>query len=260
MKIFFAGAESDFFSIILKKAGAKSVLQSAYYLNYKNKPNKLSFNNTVIDSGGYTLRKNKIVMRPKKYIEFLNKHNVGEAFNLDVECPFISEENFETIRRNVCTTLIPVYHYTDWIRSNSRELFFKHVEENDYVSVAGLGCPETTERKEFYKWCFKHSQGKKVHGLGVTTLSDVFEFPFYSVDSTSWKAGHRYGVSQFLDKTKLKSVWRIKSNRAKTNPEVIEPDSFLTLRETLKKSILDTVKLQDMATDLWSNRGIKWNG
>ena len=33
----------------------------------------------------------------------------------------------------------------------------------------------------------------KVHGLGFTQTKLLKDYPFYSVDSTTWSAGHRFG-------------------------------------------------------------------
>ena len=76
-----------------------------------------------------------------------------------------------------------------------------------------------TNNKKVLKQMLKiaHSYGTKVHGLGYTKLTNLNtqEIPFYSVDSTSWLSGARFGRVYVLDKNKNIKFSDIKNIDAK---------------------------------------------
>jgi len=47
---------------------------------------------------------------------------------------------------------------------------------------------------------------RKVHGFAMTKPDYIRRFPFYSVDSTSWKAGSKYGITYYLIGNKIEAT------------------------------------------------------
>lgn len=71
-----------------------------------------------------------------------------------------------------------------------------------YIALGGMvGSPSAVK-----KWiirCFKTAQGTAVfHGFGRTNLPDIADFPWYSVDSSSWGMSYRYGTVNLFDRGK----------------------------------------------------------
>lgn len=75
----------------------------------------------------------------------------------------------------------------------------------------------------------------KVHGFAVTSLSILNDYPFFSVDSTSWMAGAMYGVTYNYDGANFKTYdpkkkimrrnQRLKAIELGINHEKLEADS-----------------------------------
>jgi hypothetical protein len=70
------------------------------------------------------------------------------------------------------------------------------LDRYQYIALGGM-VPYMRFPKRIMPWlikCFKLAQGRAVfHGFGATSWSVVKSFPWYSVDSSSWGSGFRYG-------------------------------------------------------------------
>ena len=70
------------------------------------------------------------------------------------------------------------------------------LDRYQYIALGGM-VPYMRFPKRIMPWlikCFKLAQGRAVfHGFGATSWTVVKSFPWYSVDSSSWGSGFRYG-------------------------------------------------------------------
>lgn len=76
-------------------------------------------------------------------------------------------------------------------------------KEYPYVGLGGM-VPWTTRRAAVGRWliqCMKQGRpyGTQFHGLGQTNWRTLADLPFYSVDSSSWASGDRYGYLALWD-------------------------------------------------------------
>lgn len=178
----------------------------------------------LLDSGAFTFMENnkKAVDWDEylsRYIEFINKNDIGLFFELDIDS-IVGYERVLDIRsrleRETGKRCIPVWH-----KSRGRDEFLKMCDSYDYVAIGGIVSGEIT-RKEYpiFSYLIKeaHSRGAKIHGLGFTNLEGLKKYHFDSVDSTSWTTGNRFGaVYRFDGKTMVKyqkSGYRISDSRA----------------------------------------------
>ena len=78
----------------------------------------------------------------------------------------------------------------------------KLVERYQYIALGGM-VPFMRFPKRIMPWlikCFKLAQGRAVfHGFGATSWTVVKALPWYSVDSSSWGSGFRYGEVPVFD-------------------------------------------------------------
>lgn len=78
----------------------------------------------------------------------------------------------------------------------------KLVERYQYIALGGM-VPFMRFPKRIMPWlikCFKMAQGRAVfHGFGATSWTVVKALPWYSVDSSSWGSGFRYGQVPVFD-------------------------------------------------------------
>ena len=99
--------------------------------------------------------------------------------------------------------VIPVFHPND-----SEDYKRMLIREYDYVGIGGLAVD--TGRKfyaqQFSKYFLEMRKHQtKVHGFGMTQQEPMRRMPFYSVDSTSWLSGSRYGTTYEFRNGQLKT-------------------------------------------------------
>jgi hypothetical protein len=79
----------------------------------------------------------------------------------------------------------------------------KLVKQYDYMALGGM-VPHAKDAPAVLRWliqCFKIAQetGTVFHGFGQTRLETLRKLPFYSVDSSAWASGMRYGTITLWD-------------------------------------------------------------
>jgi hypothetical protein len=64
-----------------------------------------------------------------------------------------------------------------------------------YIGLGGIAMMDARKRLPWLIHAFRvgREHGTRFHGLGVTSLQTLYDLPFYSVDSSSWSAGFRFG-------------------------------------------------------------------
>lgn len=116
-------------------------------------------------------------------------------FDYIKHCPTIYEMQKRLEKKGIRP--IPVYHgdhSEDWMR--------RYCEEG--YKLIGIGSiPRDTwkEKRYYYDTVFNIAEkfGVKLHGLGQTSLSIMFQYPWYSVDSATWVKTAAYGKIIFVD-------------------------------------------------------------
>lgn len=91
---------------------------------------------------------------------------------------------------------LPVFHASEpW---SALDRYLEHGYR--YIALGGLvGRPRAT----IMPWlvsCFRRAEGQAVfHGFGLTSWEPLRALPWYSVDSSSWGSGYRYGMVRLWD-------------------------------------------------------------
>lgn len=218
MKLMLAGLETgqiEHIEELLDKC--KYVLSSYYYLRQtKNKKAIKVFkerneqDNFILDSGAFTLMTSKknininqeLEQYTKDYIAFIKENKVKRYIELDLDS-VIGYEKVIKLRQRLENEIgwksMPVWHMSRGI-----DEFKKHCEEYSYIAIGGLveHVPKSAYPliKELVRYA--NYKGVKVHGLGFTN-ADSYNYGFYSVDSSSWSAGRRYGQAVFFNGNKI---------------------------------------------------------
>lgn len=261
MILYFAGCECTHYAGPLHRAGGRNSLQSAYYLGYKKPPNELGFPRYLLDSGGFTLRKNGEPCDLRRYVEYINEFDVKTAFNMDTLCWRESMGNQIVLERETKATILPVFHYSDWVQDGTtglRELMGAY----PYFSVAALGAPGALERRRFYDDVFALvGTRNRLHGLGATAIDHMLRYPFYSVDSTTWINAQRFG--SWIE---FKGGRIVKHQSARVRAQAAEPRmtnvnvADYTFERFIMQAIKSFLRFEDYCTRLWAQRGITWDG
>jgi hypothetical protein len=179
------------------------LLKSYYYIATSKWiiPYMNQFKGFLLDSGAFTFmtsQKNAKINWERYVIEygnFVKKFNINHFFELDIDS-IVGLKEVERLRDLLEKTAerkcIPVWH-----KSRGLEYWKRMCQEYDYVAIGGIVSKEIkrVEHDVFYPLLkIAKENNTKVHGLGFTDLKGLEKYKFYSVDSTCWLSGGRYGM------------------------------------------------------------------
>jgi hypothetical protein len=107
-----------------------------------------------------------------------------------------------------------------------------------------------------------------VHGFALVKEDICRNYPFYSVDSNSWKAGARFGMMMVWQKDKMCSVSVVKDEgnlynqigRIKNIPEIHNQQVKQKNRDKRYEiSIMSYREMEKYFTEYWRVRGVDWD-
>lgn len=224
-------------------------LESFLLMNKKNIPLIKKYKGFILDSGAFSYMNGKDSIGIdwdeyiEKYANFIKTYNIKNYMELDIDV-VVGTKEVERLRNKlemlVGWQCIPVWH-----KFRGRDYWLKMVKDYDYVAIGGIVTKEIKPKEyKYFHWLLKEAkkQNCKVHGLGFTNLKGVKEYPFYSVDSTSWLSGNRFGaVYKFNGETLLKynksKGLRVKTKKTGEN-NFLEWCKFADYMESYKHYIL----------------------
>lgn len=251
------------FRSLAVKAGYKNILMSYFSFYPQNViPDELEEDikkfTIFLDSGGYTARVKGTNIDINSYVEFAEKY--GDRFHcianldvLDFNASMINQKKLESTSYK--HKVVPVYHYSEYADKNLRGRLEDFCKEYPYVALGGVAGTNTHQKyiKGYLDYCFKIGMKYKTkfHGFGMTSPFVLNRYPFYSVDSTSWMVGAKYG--RVVDFKNGKMDFKTKSKGQ------LHPLHFADYKAKNLDSIKKFVKIEQHYTDLWKLRGIEWN-
>ncbi|CAB4153596.1 hypothetical protein UFOVP625_9 [uncultured Caudovirales phage] len=145
------------------------------------------------DCGAFSAHTQGVDINIKDYAAWLKRwqHLINVYVNLDViRNPEATEKNQRILERTGLQP-IPVFHTgTDF------KYLDKLCKEYPYIALGGMVGAEATTTMRWAATCMKRSEehGTAFHGFGQTRAKVIESLPWYSVDSSSWGMGHRYGL------------------------------------------------------------------
>jgi len=164
-----------------------------------------------LDSGAFGAFTKGLVIDIQEYISFIkeNIHLFSVYANLDIiGSPEGTLEN-QKIMEKAGLSPLPCFHYKE-----DPSFLEYYIENYDYVALGGMVGKGTSNLvgwldEMFSEYiCDKDGMPRcKVHGYGMTTLSLMFRYPWYSVDSTTWCQWGGYGKLALPQLRNGKPVW-----------------------------------------------------
>lgn len=165
----------------------------------------------MVDSGAFSVAHSGKTVNLDEYIAFINTNDSCATawVQLDsipypelnastaIECSNKSWENYLYMVERVKTPekLIPVYHFGE-PKENLLRILNTPIKAlgnvpASYIGVGGRHGVSTNDQRTYFEDVFniiKSSSNPdvKVHAFGMTVLSLLEQFPFYSADSTTW--------------------------------------------------------------------------
>lgn len=244
--MFFAGAESKLYWPALDNANVDSRLESYFYKvkGAKSEPPYSQCKNFLLDSGGFSARKSGVKIDVRKYAQYLNHYKVKFAFNLDTNDVEETLRNQKFLEIATKSYIIPIYHMSDYLNPKTRDML------NDFLAYPFIGVARARTGENvhegimtFLNYVFSRTGTKTaVHGLAITTDKYLVQYPFFSVDSTTWLNGTKYGTSKVY-KCPKQLLYRNKRIDYVTRCM----DDVIHFKETAR-----------FATNLWKSRGVTW--
>lgn len=151
---------------------------------------------TFADSGAYSAHSLGKPLGVEEYIDWLHKwkHLFDHYANLDVKGDVNLGLKNQAMMEKAGLNPIPVFHGGEpW---SVLEDFVRH--GYPYIALGGIVGASAGHLDALMRWCikcFEIADGKSVfHIFGLTTPKFLWALPWYSVDSSSWSAGFRYGA------------------------------------------------------------------
>lgn len=222
LTIFFSGVEYESYLDILYELGVRNFLMSYEYL--KGKGNfvlkKYKDVHIFIDSGAFTYQQDPKYLeytveqweeQIEQYLKWVEKHkdNIFAFADLDLQyLPNVGYEKVYEWRKK--------YFEPFMLRTGVPCCFIYHDDGLDYwdymckrypyvgMSMAVDSSKGDAEIREMFRIAEKH--GALIQGMATTDTKMLTEFPFYTVDSTTWNVGLKYGEISVWDKTRMKRI------------------------------------------------------
>jgi hypothetical protein len=228
MKIYLAGSGIEKICWANRNFFNFNRLESFVYLSEFEKGILSNYDNFLLDSGAFTyLNKNKNKKFDwenyvKQYAEFIRTKNIKTFFELDID-PIVGLKEVERLRDVLENTAerkcIPVWH-----KSRGLDYWKKMVKEYNYVAIGGIVTQEIKRTQyDIFLPLLKIAKENncKVHGLGFTNLKGMEKYKFYSVDSTSWLSGNKFGSVYLFDGKTMQKQNKLIGQRVKTNEVLV---------------------------------------
>ena len=204
MKVCLAGLSSRKF-LADEYMHCKYILESYYSMADWLIPTALNCELFLLDSGAFTFMTTQKDVTDFNdyltgYINFINKYDIKRFFELDVDS-IVGIAEVERLRKRLeeetGKKCIPVWH-----KSRGKDYFIEMCRNYDYIAIGGIASKEiTTSEYKYFRWFIDtaHSYGCKIHALGFTSLSGMYDYNFDSADSTSWLNGTKFGRLYHFD-------------------------------------------------------------
>ncbi len=169
-----------------------------------------------LDSGAFSLQKNKtttwedVLAYHDRYAAYLHKREVAWDWFAPVDYQRSAEANSKSMEEMKKRNLrpVPVYHGNDPVDEFERlldhgyKLICIAQPQKSYNKAMMSGDPLRRHYQTIFNIAAKYKD-VALHGFSQTgTL--MFEFPWYSTDSTSWCAGSSRGQIFIIDKSRRK--------------------------------------------------------
>lgn len=147
-------------------------------------------------------------------------------------------KNQEKMEKEYGLNPIPTFHMEEDVK-----YLYPMIDKYDYIALGGMVFSKNTKQwlDEVWSIILRKKPTLKVHGFGMSDQSLIMRYPWYSVDSSSFKSGKRFGRMILWDELKKKLF-------------TVKQDDFMTeyLERTKDTKILNNSKRLYRLTDTTS--------
>lgn len=238
MRLYLAGADSGGDHLLLNDLSNLALLVSYWYV--KNGMGQSVIEHCVsrdvplfLDSGAFSAMTKEVTIDLREYTEFCleqaNKFSV--IASLDVIGNYKKTAENHDYMRSRGVKSIPTFH----VNAPFSELD-RLCSENEYIALGVAGMQR--RRKSLMSWlskCFRTNNGRaKFHGFALTSPVVMYSFPWFSVDSSTWLSGRRFGTIIVRNGSSFSSYDRERWNEIKDR---VPPNVFVSRHTTRDKYV-----------------------
>lgn len=148
-----------------------------------------------MDSGAFSAETKGVPINIDEYCKFIIDTKIPTYAGLDViGNAKATMENVKYMEKAYHLTPIPTFH----LGGNIKDLY--ELFNYDYIALGGLVFSSNITRycDEVWSIILREKPNLRVHGFGMTNFDLMERYPWYSVDSSSYKGGRRFGRIQIL--------------------------------------------------------------
>jgi hypothetical protein len=139
------------------------------------------------------------------------------------------------------------------------DLLLSRLPEGEVLCISPRNDVSLKAKAEWQQGLLKHivanygvANFPKTHGLAVTSKKLCLEFPYFSVDSSSYASPAMYGRVTDYDGKTISSKEFIGFDVRETKAH------YKAMNFLLERMLDENLKLGEMAATIWSKRGISW--
>lgn len=159
------------------------------------------------DSGAFSVATTGATVNLKDYAAWLEEWSpvITTAATLDVIGDADATHRNTEALLGAGLTVLPTFHVgTPW------PVLERLCKTYQYLALGGM-VPHTNDPMGVLRWLIRafriaREHGTVFHGFGQTNVTTMASLPFYSVDSSSWGFGARFGLVRLWDERRLKIV------------------------------------------------------
>ena len=229
ISFFYSGVEYANYLDGCYDMGIRNFLMSYHYLSGRGLKDIFETHpdiHLLVDSGAFTYTTDvkyedwtleqweKHIERYLKWAE-RNKEHIFAIANLDIErlvgIPQVMEWNKKYFEPFMLRTGVPVcfvYHADVADGTDENYTWSKYCERYPYVGFSSVNTNnesiDMNDYREYLRTAEKY--GTLVHGFGMTRIKELSELPYYTVDSTTWKVGMRFGKLIIFNGTTVQQI------------------------------------------------------
>lgn len=190
------------------KVGVEHRILISYHYYQKDDLDKLfaryftpPYPDVFCDSGAYSAWSLGMPINVKAYAEWVHKwkHLFTVHANLDVKGDIDAGLKNQEYLESQGLNPLPVFH-----GGEPMSVLEDMIQKYPYIALGGLAGSTQSGSREMWRFvtkCFEVASGRSVfHGFGMTNWQLMKAFPWYSVDSSSWGSGFRFGTVPVFDR------------------------------------------------------------
>jgi hypothetical protein len=191
MIVYFSAMSKKHFELIKKLDIRINVLKSYFEVMRSHKFEKPSCaKRYFLDSGAYSAHNRKKDIDIIRYIEYIKKNVKEITVYAGLDSIGDEKRTYENQLKMEEEGLAPL---PTWHMGEKLRYLDYYCERYDYVALGGMVGSSHLKLKRFCYDAFNRYPNQHFHGFGITDLRVLKSFPWYSVDSTTYLNGSKFG-------------------------------------------------------------------